>query len=171
MKKTVSRAFAIILAFLFVFQASFVAFADDEPDWQDIVLTAEEFNEILAQNPNNSASTCASGLILTYAIAIGGKVSSGSAKLVIAGETYCAPDVNKCGFTVVTIKRRTSSLSSWTTYKTYEDLYNDRPDYILSKTITVPSGYQWRVYCTHYAKKSILSKEKIDNYSNVVAIG
>ncbi|MGN0458521.1 MAG: hypothetical protein ACI4IL_06105 [Eubacterium sp.] len=167
MKKSISKLLAILLSILFIFQTSLVVLAEDEPDWQDITLTQEEFDEILSQNPNNGISTYTSGLILNYAIA----VSCSGSNLLIAGKTICAPSVVKSGFTVVTIKRRTSSTASWTTYKTYEDLYNSTPSYTLTKSIAVPTGYQYRVYCTHYAKKNLLSKEKIDNASNVIAIG
>lgn len=167
MKKTVIKTLAITLSFLFVFQTSFVALADDEPDWVDAVWTQEEFDDILSENSNNKISPAASGLILNYAIAVSGSGSN----LLIAGKTICAPDVTKCGFTVVTIKRRTRSTASWTTYKTYEDLYDNDPSYTLTKTIAVASGYQYMVTCTHYAKKNIFSTEKINNESNVVAIG
>lgn len=167
MKKTISKLLAIMLSLLFVFQTSLVAFADDTPDWEDASWTQEEFNEILSQNSNNQISSRTTGLITTYAVGI----SSSGSTLYIAGETLAIPSVIKCGFTVVTVKRRTSSTASWTTYKTYEDLYNDNPSYILSKTLSIPSGYQWRVYCTHYAKKSLLSTQKIENSSNVIAVG
>jgi hypothetical protein len=167
MKKSISKFLAIILSLLFVFQANFVAFADNEPDWQDANWTQSEFDDIYYQNSNNQISTLTSGLIFNYGIAI----SSSGSNLLIAGKTICDTDVVKCGFTVVTIKRRTSSTKSWSTYKTYEDLYNSSSSYTLTKTISVSKGYQYRVYCTHYAKKNILSTEKIDNASNVVAIG
>lgn len=167
MKKSISKLLAILLSILFIFQTSLVVLAEDEPDWQDITLTQEEFDEILSQNPNNGISTYTSGLIYCYAIG----VSSSGSNLLIAGKTICDPHVVKCGFSIITIKRRTSSTASWTTYKTYEDIYDNDPSYTLSKSIAVPTGYQYRVYCTHYAKKNLLSKEKIDNVSNVVAIG
>jgi hypothetical protein len=166
MKKTISKLLAIILSFLFVFQTSFVAFAEDEPDWQDVTWTQEEFDNVYYQNPNNQISTLASGLILSYGIA----VSKSGSNLLIAGKTICDLDIIKCGFTVVTIKRRTSSSASWTTYKTYEDLYNSTSSYTLAKSIAVPTGYQYRVYCTHYAKKSLISTEKINNSSNIILI-
>lgn len=168
MKKTISKLLAIILALLFVFQTSLVAFADtdNEPDWQDVNWTQEEFNDVYYQNPNNQISLLTSGLIVTYGIAI----SSSGSNLLLAGRTICDPNVIKCGFTKVTIKRRASSTASWTTYKTYEDLYSNTSSHIISKTIAVSTGYQYRVYCTHYAKKSLLSTQKIDNTSNVVAI-
>ena len=165
MKKTVSSILAVFLSLLFVFQTSLAALADEEPDWQDISLTQEEFDEILRQNPNNQIAAYTSGLILSYSIGI----SKSGSNLVIAGTTFCGSNVKKCGFSVVTIKRRTSSTASWTTYKTYEDLYRDSYSYTLSKTIAVASGYQYKVYCTHYAKKSLLSTEKISNSSNVIS--
>ena len=167
MKKTICKLLAITFSFLFVFQSSLVAFADNEPDWQDANWTQEEFNDILSQNPNNQISTCKTGLIFAYSIAVSGSGSN----LLIAGSTICDPDVVKCGFKVVTIQRRKSSTTSWATYKTYEDLYRDAPSYSLSKTIAVTTGYQYRVICTHYAKKSLFSTEKIENTSNIVAIG
>ena len=167
MKKSVSRLVAVILSFLFVFQTSVVAFANDEPDWQDANWSQEEFDDVYYQNPNNQISTFASGLIVSYGIG----VSCSGSNLLIAGKTICAPDVVKCGFTVVTIQRRTVSTASWTTYKTYEDLYRDSPSYYLTKTIAVPTGYQYRVVCTHYAKKSLFSTQKISNTSNIIAIG
>lgn len=158
---------AIIIAVLFAFQANMTALADSEPDWQDASWTQEEFYDILNQNENNQISMLTNGLIAAYSIAI----AANGTNLLIAGQTICAPDVVKCGYTVVTVKRRTSSTGSWTAYKIYEDLYRNAPSYILSKTLTVPSGYQYRVYCTHYAKKNLFSTEKIENASNVLAIG
>lgn len=167
MKKTMSKLLAIVLSFLFIFQTSFTALANDEADWVDAYFTQEEFEEILSQNVNNQATTFASGLIYGYAIGLSGSGTN----LYVAGKTTCDPDVVKCGFTVVTIKRRTSSTASWTTYKTYEDLYISNCAYTLAKTISVPTGYQYRVYCTHYAKKNLFSTEKINNTSNIIAIG
>jgi hypothetical protein len=166
MRKSFIKLSAIFLSFLFIFQTSFVALADDEPDWEDATWTQEEFDDILSQNPENQISTLTSGLINTYSIA----VSSSGSNLLVGGKTICSLGVVKCGFSVVTIKRRKSSTSSWTTYKTYEDLYLNNSAYTLAKTISVPTGYQYRVYCTHYAKKSLFSTEKIENTSNVVAI-
>lgn len=166
MKKSISKLLAIIMAILFVLSANVTAFADNEPDWQDIALTQDEFNDILYQNTDNQINMLASGLIATYSIGL----SANGTNLLIAGQTICSPSVVKSGFTIVTIKRRASSSASWTTYKTYEDLYRSAPSYVLSKSITVSSGYQYRVYCTHYAKKSIFSTEKITNSSNIITI-
>lgn len=165
--KKINSLFAILFAILLMFQCNLVAFAEDDPDWEDATWTQEEFNDILNQNPQNQVGTYASGLILSYAVG----VSSSGSNLLIAGNTICHPDVNKCGFTVFTIQRRLRSTTSWTTYKTYEDLYRNSPSYTLTKTIAVPTGYQYRVVCTHYARKTIFSTQKISNTSNIVAIG
>lgn len=174
MKKTISKVLALLLSLTLIFQISFIAFADEsDPDWEDITLTQEEFDKILALNPQRQSTSMsgeadiqATSLILSYAIGITGNGSN----LIISGRTNCNPDVVKCGFKVVTIQQRTSSTSSWTTYKTYEDLYNNNFAYTLSKSITVPTGYQYRVTCTHYAKKNLLSTQKINNTSNTLAI-
>ncbi len=143
------------------------AFAEDgeaQPEWQDITLTREEFDGILANNPNNAVSPLATGLIIERSI---GVQRSGNT-LTITGKTYCSSSVVKCGFKEVVIQRRASSSASWSDYLTYTDLYVDTFSYILSKTLTVPSGYQYRVTCIHYAKKNIFSTQKIDNTSNIV---
>ncbi len=164
MKKSISKLLAVILSVLFIFQTSMVAFAEDEPDWEDANWSQEEFDEILNNNPGSQISPLTDGLINRARISI----SKSGTTLKIAGGTQCIPSVVKCGFKVVTIKRRSSSSASWSTYKTYDDLYNSSYNYSLGKTLTVPKGYQWKVYCTHYAKKSLFSTEKIENSSNIV---
>ncbi|MDE6111199.1 MAG: hypothetical protein K2F65_04700 [Eubacterium sp.] len=155
----------ILCLLLFSFLIPYTAFAETEAEWQDIELTEEEFDSLLENNPNNGISTHASGLITLYSIA----VSQSGSNLVVGGRTNCITDVKKCGFTKVTIQVRFNSTAPWSTYKEYTDLYADRSSYILSKTIAAPTG-QYRVTCTHYAKKSLLSTEKINNTSNTVTI-
>ena len=160
---------AIIFTLLISLLLPTVAFAADggQPeDWQDISLTAQEIDDILALNPNNNISTCASDLIIRYSIAI----SKNGSSLIIVGNTICVSEVKKSGFKEVVIQQRKTINDSWSTYIKYTDLYTDYPAYTLSKSITVPSGYQYRVTCIHYAKKSLLSTQKISNTSNVVVI-
>lgn len=157
----------VISLLLFTFLVPYTAFAEiggTDTEWQDIALSEEEFNAILKNNPNNDITPYTSGLIKTYSISIG---KSGS-NLIIAGKTNCSYEVTKCGFTKVTIQQRKNSSSSWSEYKSYTDLYNNTSIYNLSKTIAVPSGYQYRVTCKHYAKKNIFSTESISNTSNTV---
>ena len=143
-----------------------VAFAADDSqpeDWQDISLTEQEIEDILALNPNNDISTYAS-LIARYNIAI----SKNGSTLIIVGCTMGTYEVVKSGFKEVVIQQRKTINDSWSTYIKYTDLYLDTSAYTLSKSITVPSGYQYRVTCIHYAKKSLLSTQKISNTSNIV---
>ena len=158
---------AIIFTLLISLLLPTVAFAADDSqpeEWHDIDLSEEEINDILALNPNNDVSTMASDLISMYYIGI----SKSGSSLIIVGKTYGITGVIKSGFKEVVIQQRKTINDSWTTYTKYTDLYNDYPSYTLSKSITVPSGYQYRVTCIHYAKKSLLSTQKISNTSNIV---
>ena len=82
--------------------------------------------------------------------------------LSICGYTTGGSDVEKTGFKEVVIERRKNSSSSWSEYKVYEDLYSESSTYKLNKSVTVPSGYQYRVTAVHYAKKSLFSTQKIE---------
>lgn len=166
MKKILYSVFVVILCCVLLVSNTNV-FAEDggiQPDWEDISLTQEEINDILSNNINNEISMYATGLISFGKIAI----SKSGSKLVIVGTTECVPSVVKCGFKKVVVQRKTPSSSTWSNYLTYEDLYIDAAVYLLSKSVTVPSGYQYRVTCVHYAKKNILSTQTIDNTSNIV---
>ena len=156
----------IVISLLLVsFLIPYTAFAETDAEWQDIELTEEEFNAYLADNPNNAISTYTVGLIDGYMIS----ASKSGKNLIVTGITRGITDVKKCGFTKVTIQVRFNSTAPWSTYKSYTDLYNDSILYILEKTIVAPTG-QYRVTCTHYAKKSLFSTEKINNTSNTVNI-
>ncbi len=166
MKKILYSTFIVCLSVVLLC-GSLTAFAEDgevRPEWQDITLTQEEFDNIMALNPNNTVSPYATGLINFYSIA----VQKSGDKLIITGKTDCISTVVKCGFKEVVIQYRPSSSASWSEYLTYTDLYADSYGYKLSKTVTVPSACQYRVTCKHYAKKNILSTQTIDNTSNIV---
>lgn len=166
MKKIIKSIFLICLSFIMLVPT--VAYAEDEnvPVWEDATLTEEEFNEILAPYVVDNTKTRASGLITAYGMAI----SKSGSKLLIAGKTYGNADVTKCGFTEVIVQRRKNSDSSWSTYASFYDLYSNTVSYVLKKDLTPPSGYQYRVTCTHYARENIFSTEKIDNISNIVTM-
>lgn len=164
MKKFFKAALMVCLSIIMMMPT--MAFAADEtvPEWEDITLTQEEFDKIISPYEVNREYERTSGLIVAYAL---GLQRNGS-NINIAGKTSCNADVVKCGFTVLKIQRRANSSSSWEPYTTYNDLYEDSSAYILTKTIYAPTGYQYRATCTHYAKKSLLSTEKINNTSNIV---
>ncbi len=166
MKKTLLTVISIVMVIVTMVPT---AFAQNEqvPEWQDLILTQEEFNAILANNTIHVAgeNERASDLISAWAIAIS---KSGTNTLNIAGVTTGTPDVVKSGFKEVVVQRRASSSASWSDYVTYEDIYWDEFACNLAKSLTVPTGYQYRVTCIHYAKKNIFSVQKIDNVSNVI---
>lgn len=166
MKKIIKTIFLVCLSFIMMIPTA--AFAEEEaaPEWRDVTLSDEEFNEILDPYIVDNTRTRASGLITIYGISI---AKSGS-ELLIAGKTNCNADVTKCGFSKVIVQRRKNSDYSWSTYASFYDLYSNTVSYVLKKELTPPSGYQYRVTCTHYARENIFSTEKIDNISNVVTM-
>ena len=49
---------------------AFAAVGGEEAEWQDIVLSDEEFEEILSNNPDNQITPLSSDLINRHSIAI-----------------------------------------------------------------------------------------------------
>lgn len=164
MKKYSKFISCILLVILLLTPTLAFANTENTNDWQDLKLSDEEFNNIIASNPMPSFRT--SGLIVSYNIAL----SKSGSTLIIVGQTTGINEIVKCGFTKVSIQKRASSNSSWSNYATYDDLYSNSNSYRLSKSISVSSGYQYRISCTHYAKKNLLSTQKIDNISNIVSL-
>lgn len=154
MKKFLS----ILLSFLVVMSCSVpsYAFAADTSEYNS-EFTQEEF-ESLEHVYAVSIQPYSSGLITNHTLGI---AKSGS-NILITGSTSGSSSVIKCGFSKVIIQRRTSSSTSWSNYKTFTDLYKEDSYYKLSKTVPVEAGYQYRVTATHYAKKSLLSTQKLD---------
>lgn len=165
MKKLFSTVIATLL-FVALLIPNMTSFAVDDAsaEWQDITLTQEELDEIFSNNSMNNVIPHATGLINMYNIAI----SKSGNTLYIAGKTIGSAEVIKAGFTEVIVQQKLPTTSKWSTYQKYTDLYFDTSSYTLTKSLVVPSGYQYRVICTHYAKKSLLSTQKIDNTSNVL---
>ena len=165
MKKIISITLCMCFLFsLFIPNTAFALVEEETEEWQDIYLSEEEFNAVLSNNPNNDIRPLASGLINAYSIAI----SKNGNTLIVAGQTVGTMGVVKCGFSKVTIQRRKSGTTEWSDYIPYTDLYSESSLYNLGKSCLVTPGFQFRVVCTHYAKKNILSVEKIDNVSNIV---
>lgn len=108
----------------------------------------------------------ATGLIVSYQL----QLSKTGTTLNIYGETYCISEVVKCGFKNLVIQRKKSTSSIWSEYYDYGDLYLDAKTASLNTTLAVESGYQYRISCKHYAKKSLLVTQNISNTSNVVAV-
>lgn len=157
MKKTIS-IMLVFLAIVFCIIPTTALASNSAED--DTYFTQEEFemlNPIYAEYEEN-LNTRATGLITKKSLSI----AKDGTKLVIKGYTYGSDEVVKCGFKEVVIQRRANSSSSWSDYKTYEDLYSESTKYTLNKSLTVATGYQYRVTAIHYAKKSLLSTQKIE---------
>lgn len=166
MKKTVKILTAVILAVISVFPLQAFAAEENPAEWEDIVLSDAEFQEISAKGTAYTAKERATGLITSGSIA----VDKSGTTLKVCGTVNCTSSVVKCGFKEVIVQRKTANSSTWSDYVTYEDQYWDTCAYTLSKAMTVPSGYQYRVSCTMYAKKNIFSVQTIDVVSNTIAI-
>lgn len=166
MKKVIKSIFLICLSLIMMIPT--VAFGAEEEiaDWEDIILSQEEFDRIISPYEKNNSYARTTGLIQLYGIAI----SKSGSNLIIAGKTICDGTVVKCGFSEVKIQRRKNSSYSWSTYLTYSDMYDNSCAYTFTKKLTPATGYQYRVTCTHYAKKNVLSTEKISNTSNIVTM-
>lgn len=156
MKKIFSAALAVIMICSSL--SPFTAFAQETAaaTEDDTYFTIEEF-ESLDYIYATNIQPLATGLIVSYKLGI---AKSGS-NLLITGSTAGSSEVVKCGFSKLVIQRKKSTESTWSDYKTYEDLYSNSNTYDLAKSVAVPSGYQYRVTATHYAKKSLLSTQKI----------
>lgn len=155
MKKNSSIFFTIIL--LVASLIPFNAYATENSKNDEIYFTQEEF-ELLEHMYAVSAQPYATGLITSYQLGI----AKNGSNLAIYGYTNGTSDVKKIGFTEVVIQRKKTSESKWSDYITYKSLYSDGYKYTLSKSVAVESGYQYRVTAVHYAKKSLLSTQKIE---------
>lgn len=152
------RKYISIFLTLIMIITSFVpvtVFAADSTE-DDAYFTQEEF-ETLEHLYAVGITTYATGLIIKNNLGI----AKDGTTLKITGLTEGSSEVVKCGFTKVVVQRKKSSATSWSNYKTYNDLYSESTKYKLSKSLTVDKGYQYRVTATHYAKKSLLSTQKV----------
>jgi len=154
MKKYISLFLTLILLFSCFAPATTFAAGVDEDNKYFTQEEIEQFEDVDAVYIEARASGLITGKSLT--------IAKNGTKLLISGYTRGTSEVKKCGFTEVVVQRKKASESKWSNYKTYDDLYSDSNYYSLSKSLTVTTGYQYRVTATHYAKKSLLSTQKIE---------
>ena len=147
---------------------SFFIFDTADKKKKEFVPTVLEFE--LSTESNNTElegiDAKATGLINAYALSL----EKTGTTLKIYGQTYATGEVVKCGFKNLVIQRRASSSDSWKDYYDYGDVYADGFAANLSTTLSVASGYQYRISCKHYAKKSLLVTQKIANTSGIVTV-
>lgn len=162
MKKTISVFLSIILI---IACFNFSTAAIDEKEVAPVVLSFSLATEAdMFESDGGNARV--NGLITSYGLSL----EKTGTTLKIYGQTYAAPDVVKCGFKNLVIQRRSSSSDSWKDYYDYGNAYVDGSAASLATTLSVASGYQYRISCKHYAKKSLLVTQTISNTSNVVNV-
>ena len=112
-----------------------------------------------------TAQPQATGLIYQYSASV---FKQSTMYIGIIGKTYGTDGVVKSGFIDIVIQRRASSSAAWGDYLDLDDYTLDTRSCVYDRELALPSNYQYRVYWKHYAKKNLLSVEKIKNYSNAV---
>lgn len=176
MKKWINSVIAVLLACICLLPGA--AFAADntdtvpeggyiaaDPTEDDVILTQDDLLILEAAEDYGTTATGArtSGLITSATL----KFALNSNTMTISGLTKCVSGVKKCGFTKVVVMRRLNASYTWAPYKTYEDLYKDGTTYSLSKQLVVNPGWYYYVQGVHYAKKSVLSTQKITSETGV----
>ncbi len=155
MKVLAKKCLSIILA---LFTTFFIAIESNAAQEFE---TAKSYSESV-----NSDEPRVTGLINSYSFS----ANKDGYNLIIRASITCVTSVVKSGIKEMVIQRRVSTDYSWSDYLTYEDIYEENNIFALSKSIPVTTGYQYRVVATLYAKKSLLSTEKIEVTSNIVWI-
>lgn len=162
MKRMISLILCLITLFTCcVFQTNAVDEGDYLPYVVDFSLTTP-----INETGDETSESRATGLITSYKLGI----ALNGTTLTIRAETSCIPDVVKCGFKNFVVERKKASSSTWSEYHDYGDLYNETFAASITTTLSVVSGYQYRVTCKHYAKKSLLVTQSVSNTSNIVAV-
>lgn len=160
------RIISLFLCFSMIFSTLiFGAAAADEREADPVLLyfnLTEEY-EVETTDENNTRAT---GLITSYSL----NLSKSGTTLYITGNTRCISDVVKCGFKDLVVQRRKTSSDSWSDYYDYGNVYADVSVANFDTALVVASGYQYRVSCKHYAKKSLLSTQSVSNTSNIVIV-
>lgn len=162
MKKYISLLLCIVCLFLSL--SVDVSALDDgafAPYIVDFTVITEPDDDVV-----ESVETRATGLILSYSL----HLTKTGTTLNISGLTNASTSVVKCGFKDLTIQRRKTSAYDWEDYYEYGNIYVDSTYANLSTTLVVASGYQYRISCKHYAKKSLLVTQSISNTSGIVTV-
>lgn len=160
MKKLLSLLLCVVLLLTCgMFQVNAVDEQDFVPYVVDFSLTSPIFE-------NETGNNRATGLILSYRLDL---TVSGTTLRIVA-ETNGSSDAVRSGFKNFVVQRRKNSSYSWSKYYDYGDLLIDAFAASMSTTLAVESGYQYRISCKHYAKKSLLSTQTISNTSGIVNV-
>lgn len=157
-RKLLSIALAVMSFSICVLPTTAFATNENIKTYEDNY-TVEECEMIAYAEYEENLKTRATGLILDKNFSI----SKSGSSIKMNGFTECDSSVIQCGFKKIVVERRKNSNSSWSEYKVYKDLYSSSNSYtITNKTLSVTSGYQYRVSVIHYAKKSLFSTQTIE---------
>ena len=162
MKKLVSFILSVIL----IITCCFIPV--NAADKEIVLPRVENFSLVspVVEDDFSVDNSRATGLIMSYQL----QLSKTGTTLNIYGETYCISEAVKCGFKNLVVQRKKSTGTIWSEYYDYGDLYQEAKTACLNTTLTVESGYQYRVSCKHYAKKSLLVTQSVSNTSNIVTV-
>ncbi len=165
MKKILELVFVFFMCFTLLFSVEAQAYETSDRQEQALILSQSEIDEILAKGNSYTANERASGLIYMVRVAI----NDDYVMLQFVGDISCASTVVKCGFEDIIVQRRASSSSSWQKYHQFDDDISEATNHLTIKAVTTNPGYEYRVKCTAYAKKNILSVQKEVLYTNIIA--
>ncbi len=160
MKRYISLVLFVIMMF------SCCTFPANAADEELVSLRMIDYSVVSPIAEASSDSSRATGLIGMYSL----ELSKTGTTLKILAKTYCIPEVVKCGFKNFVVERKKASGSVWSEYYDYGDLYIESNVAGVETTLAVESGYQYRLSCKHYAKKSLLVTQSVSNTSNIVTV-
>ena len=126
-------------------------------------------NAYSTENSNETSSVKTVGLIILHSVS----TQNLNGKLAISSKTWSSEEMKKIGLKNIVIQQ-SSNGSTWSDYATLDDmLVNDSKHELNNYSVTVSTGYYYRVKCDHYAKEKGLffpDEESISNTSNSVYI-
>lgn len=161
---TLCAAISLMTACLAIPAAAEEAVNEAPPEVTDIVVT----DEMLAQGEtvvglydSIGVQTRAATLITENSI----KLTKSGDNLLVSGFTYGINEVDKIGFSYVTLQRLVNG--KWEDYVKWTDLYSSSSKYSLGKSVTAAHGYTYRVVCNHHAEKPgiLWFRDKQDIYN------
>lgn len=157
MTKKIKIAICLSLIFVYCFSINAFASNDSEPS-ESLIPINSTYGIEQSEAVYETDSTRTTGLITQKTL----KITKSGTNLLITGTTVGTTEVTKCGFKTLVIEYRANSSTNWSEYDSYSYLYDSDNSYTLGKTVTVDSGYQYRVVGEHYAYAGLFSTETID---------
>lgn len=157
-------AIALMTACLAIPAAAEEVANEAPPVVTDIVVT----DEMLAQGEtvvglydSTGIQTRSANLITENSI----KLTKSGDNLLVSGFTNGIEEVDKIGFSYVTLQRLVNG--KWEDYVKWTDLYASSSKYALGKSVTAAHGYTYRVICNHHAEKPgiLWFRDKQDIYN------